>query len=57
MSTLTLEELVEIYEKTEAALSSERTETLMALRIIKTRKTFVWREHIFNHAIVEIKRS
>lgn len=57
MSTLTLEGLVEICQKTEAALSSETTETLMTLHGIKTRKTFAWREHIFNHAITEIKRS
>jgi hypothetical protein len=57
MSTLVLEEFIEICQKREAALSSQTNETLMTLHGIKTRKTFVWREHIFNHAIVQIKKE
>jgi len=57
MSTLVLEGLIEICKKREAALSSETIETLMTLHGIKTRKTFVWREHFFNYAIVQIKKK
>jgi hypothetical protein len=57
MSTLAIEGLIEISQKTEAAFSSKTTETLMTLKGIKTRKTFVCTELIFNHAIVQIKKK